>query len=100
MSFLAMILANSSTAKRRSPSRGLLFWRGNETESLVDYTKNDLLLGLSDPFFWFLVPLFGLLSTGICVMVNFAALAVIDVLCFTYTLLNTRPAWLRNDDRR
>ncbi|KAL9117923.1 MAG: hypothetical protein Q9187_005535 [Circinaria calcarea] len=100
MSFLAMILANSSTAKRRSPSRGLLFWRGNETESLVDYTKNDLLLGSSDPFFWFLVPLFGLLSTGVCVIVNFAALAVIDLLCFTYTFANTRPAWLRNDDRR
>ena len=100
MSLLAMSLATMSAAPARASSFGLFGWRGNATESAVDFTKNDLLLGSSDPFFWFLVPLYGLVCAGICVLVNYAALAITSVLCLVYSTLTARPAWIKNDDRR
>ncbi|KAL8699261.1 MAG: hypothetical protein Q9201_006105 [Fulgogasparrea decipioides] len=78
--FLAISLAISSAAAPSAPSTGWLGWSSNATESAVDYTKNDLLLGSQDPFFWFLVPMFGLLGVGFCIIINYAALAVISLL--------------------
>ena len=100
MSFLAMSLSASSSAPSKPTSSGLFGWRGNATESAIDYTKNDLLLGSQDPFFWFLVPLFGLASAGICVVINYTALLVLHALCLLYSHVTARPAWLKNDDRR
>ena len=95
--FLAISLAIASSA----PSRPSLFhWSGNGTEAAIDYTKNDLLLGSQDPTFWFLVPLSGLLSAGICVLVNYAALGLTYSLSLLYyALLPTLP-WTRADDGR
>ena len=50
--------------------------QSNATESLIDYTKNDLLIGSPDPFFWFLMPFFGIISVGLCIFINYAALAI------------------------
>ncbi|KAI9880127.1 MAG: GPI inositol deacylase [Pleopsidium flavum] len=100
ISFFALSLARSSASPSRQAPTGLFHWRGNATESAVDFTKNDLLLGSQDPFFWFLVPLLGLVSTGVCVIINYAALALIHVMAAIYGLLTARPAWLSNDDRR
>ena len=100
MTVLALSLAMSSAAPSGASSRGLFHWGRNATESVVDYTKNDLLLGSQDSFFWFLVPLTGLVSVGVCVIVNYIALAVIHILCFIFSILSSRPAWVRNDDRR
>ncbi|KAI9824422.1 MAG: GPI inositol deacylase [Thelocarpon impressellum] len=100
LSFFALSLARSSSDPSESSGGGLFGWRGNATESVVDYTKNDLLLGSQDAFFWFLVPLMGVISVAACVLVNYAALALTHVLCLLYALLSARPGWLRNDDRR
>lgn len=100
MSFLAMSMGASNSVPSKPTSSGLFGWRGNATESSTDYTKNDLLLGSPDPFFWFLIPLFGLASAGICVIINYAALLVLHMLCFLYSLVTAKPSWLRNDDKR
>ncbi|KAK5112260.1 hypothetical protein LTR62_004421 [Meristemomyces frigidus] len=42
----------------------------------IDFTINDFMLGTSDPFFWFLVPLFGIISVGICIAANYFVLII------------------------
>ena len=71
LTFLTMSFSKASQATR-SPS--LLGWRSDAAETAIDFTVNDLLLGSQDPFFWFLVPLFGLISVGICISANYALL--------------------------
>lgn len=84
---LGMSLSTATEAFRRvSPPNGLLLRGGNATETVIDFTKNDLLLGNSDVFFWFLMPLFGLISVGICVLLNYVVLAVISMLAWIYAL--------------
>lgn len=73
-------------------------WNRNATESFIDYTKNDLLLGSQDAFFWFLVPLFGLICIGICVAVNYVALGITYLTTVAYSTF--RSSSLRNDDGR
>lgn len=100
LTFFALSLAVSSSAPPKPPSAGWFHWRGNATESAIDFTKNDLLLGSQDPIFWFLVPLFGLVSAGLCVAINYTALGVTWILYISYDLLTTRPAWVKHDDGR
>lgn len=64
----------------------------------IDFTANDLLLGSQDPFFWFLVPLFGLMSVGICIAFNYAVLVVTHALTFVYAKL--RAVLVKNDEAR
>lgn len=42
--------------------------------SNLDLATYDMILGLSDSFFWFLVPLFSAIAVGVCVLVNYAGL--------------------------
>jgi hypothetical protein len=56
---------------------------GNELNP--DFTINDLMLGTPDPFFWFLVPLFAIISVGICIAANYLILLVIHILVFIIT---------------
>jgi hypothetical protein len=97
---LSVSLAQASSAPPQTTSSGFWGWGGNATESAVDFTKNDLLVGSQDPFFWFMVPLIGLVCVGACVIINYAALAFTHVFSILYGWLTARPAWLRNDDRR
>ncbi len=66
----------------------------------MDYAKNDLLLGSQDPFFWFLVPLLGIVSAGVCVIINYGALAIVHFFSVIHSLLSSRPSWIRHDERR
>lgn len=53
----------------------------------VDFTVNDLMLGTSDPFFWFLVPLFGVISVGVCIAGNYLVLVLTHLLAHLYGLV-------------
>ncbi|KAI9890221.1 MAG: GPI inositol deacylase [Vezdaea aestivalis] len=86
LSLLAVSFARSSSAPPKPSSSGILFWRHNATESAIDYTKNDLLLGSQDPFFWFLVPMLGMVSVGICVALNYTTLVVTHLFSYVFTL--------------
>ena len=99
LSLIAISLA--SVPDHAKPAiAGPLQWASNSNTTAMTFTKNDALLGSQDPFFWFLVPLFGIVSAGVCVLVNYAALAIIHILSFFYSVLTAKPAWIRNDDRR
>lgn len=90
----------SSAAPPSPASKGLFGLGGNATESAIDFTKNDLLLGSQDPIFWFLVPLFGLISVGVCVAINYATLGLTNIFYLPYNYLTARPAWVRVEDVR
>jgi glycosylphosphatidylinositol deacylase len=101
LSLMAFSMASSSVAPQSTTaSNGVLNWRGNGTEPVVDYKKNDLLLGSQDPFFWFLVPFIGLMCTGVCVIINYVALGLIHASAIAYAAATARPAWLGKDEKR
>lgn len=62
----------------------------------INFAQNDLLLGSQDTFFWFLVPLAGLLSIGACVVLNYAILALLHVIVILSSLLSQR--YVKIDD--
>ncbi|KAL8711985.1 MAG: hypothetical protein Q9220_003681 [cf. Caloplaca sp. 1 TL-2023] len=80
LTFLAMSLTVSSPSTSAAASTGWFGRGSNSTESAVDYTKNDLLLGSQDSIFWFLVPLCGLITAGLCIIINYIALSVTSLL--------------------
>ena len=75
-------------------------WRVNATEAPIDFTANDLLLGSQDTFFWFLVPLFGLISVGACVLVNYATTLLVHMLALLRSIIASRKGYIKHDDRR
>ena len=59
-------------------------------------TNYELLLGTEDAFFWFLIPLFGIMCVGICVVINYATLGIIHLLALLYSLFSS--AALQTED--
>ena len=85
LTFLAIAM---SKAAQGPWVRSLFGANSGVSEQAVDFTANDLMLGTSDPFFWFLVPLFGVISVGVIIVANYFVLAVTHILAFSY-------GWLR-----
>ncbi|KAJ5145965.1 uncharacterized protein N7515_000529 [Penicillium bovifimosum] len=96
MSLLASSLATSKALPQTDET---LHWRTNSTETPIDFTKNDLLLGSQDAFFWFLVPVFGLISVGVCVIVNYLALALVSIFSWVYSVFHSKSGYIRREDR-
>jgi hypothetical protein len=96
---LSLLASSLASTRRLPPSDDPFHWRSNSTETAVDFTKHDLLLGAQDAFFWFLVPLFGLISIGICVVVNYVSLVLLTLLSSVYGLLRMKTGYIRRDDR-
>jgi glycosylphosphatidylinositol deacylase len=86
LTFLSIALAGvQHQASKRAPSDGMA---GN-IGILFDNANNELLLGSEDPFFWFLVPLFGLMVTAICVAVNYVVLVLVYLFASMYALVRS-----------
>jgi len=62
----------------------------------INFAQNDLLLGSQDTFFWFLVPLAGLLSIGACVLLNYLVLGLLHFLVLISSLVSQR--YVKVDD--
>ena len=56
----------------------------------INFGQNDLLLGSQDTFFWFLVPLAGLLCVGACVLLHYLILALLHISVAGSRLINYR----------
>lgn len=80
-----MFLASRAQISTGQPSHWPIKQTSNATESIIDYTRNDLLLGSPDTFFWFLLPFFGIISIGLCIAINYAALTVTHIFTFVYS---------------
>lgn len=82
LTFMAM---SNSRASQTMLSSGILRWaNGASSHDTIDFAVNDLVLGSQDPFFWFLVPLFGLISVGICIALNYAVLIFTHISSLIY----------------
>jgi glycosylphosphatidylinositol deacylase len=71
----------------------------NPSRNITDpfsYTGHEMLLGSDDNFFWFLIPLFGVMCVAVCVVLNYAILGVIYLFSMAYGLLSSST--LRNAD--
>jgi glycosylphosphatidylinositol deacylase len=89
----AVYMSNkASIMAKTQPTSWFEHHRGNATESLFDFTMNDLLLGSPDPFFWFLIPMFGIISIGLCIAINYFVLVVTYLLAVpvSYLKLSTK----------
>ncbi|KAI5290994.1 GPI inositol deacylase [Ascosphaera aggregata] len=100
---LALTLLSTSLS---SPSHSTLVeqptvWLANLTTAAhIDYEKNDMLLGSPDSFFWFLIPLFGAISVGACVISNYLVVAFTEVLCAIWSLWRNRSEYVKHDQAR
>ncbi|KAF2450192.1 GPI inositol-deacylase-like protein [Karstenula rhodostoma CBS 690.94] len=92
MTLGALTLLSISLAGARSQIAGSV----HDASQFRD-TNHELLLGTQDSFFWFLVPLFGLMCVAICVIVNYVALGLVSLLALLYSLL---PSASKVDDQR
>lgn len=99
ITILSLLASSLASSRRLPPSDDPFHWRRNSTETAVDFTKYDLLLGAQDAFFWFLVPLFGLVSIGACVVINYASLLILSLLSSLYGMLRTKSGYIRREDR-
>ena len=57
-----------------------------------------MLLGTRDSFFWFLFPLFGVVSVGFCIALNYAVLGLVQ--CLTLVYSGSLNLLCRNSDSR
>jgi GPI inositol-deacylase len=94
MTLLATSVAQSATSVFRQNQTS------NLTEAMVDYTRNDLFLGSSDTFFWFLVPLTSLVSVGTCIAVNYVVLAITYPLSIVYSYSTTKSGYIKHEEPR
>ncbi|QGA19723.1 hypothetical protein EYB26_007415 [Talaromyces marneffei] len=99
IAILSLLASSLASSRRLPPNDDPFHWRRNSTDTAVDFTKYDLLLGAQDAFFWFLVPLFGLVSIGACVVINYASLLILSLLSSLYGMLRTRTGYIRREDR-
>jgi GPI inositol-deacylase len=65
----------------------------------MEFAKNDLLVGLQDPFFWFLAPLFALIAVGVCVVLNYMAMVLLHFLTMIYSVFSKWPNWVSHERR-
>jgi len=70
------------------------------TTASMRFPKNDMLIGLQDPFFWFLAPLFGLIAVGVTVLVNHLSIILVHASAALYSLIDRRPRWESHERRR
>jgi hypothetical protein len=96
---LTMLSLSSFPTRSTGGGHGLWHWN-NSTSTAVDFHQNDLLVGTHDGFFWFIIPLAGIISIGACTVVNYAALGLTHLLALLMGLASVRPGWTRHDDRR
>ena len=84
MTFFATAFTTTSSANP------LLRPQNHSNGTTIDFAQNDLLLGSQDTFFWFLVPLAGLLSVGACVLLNYTVLGLLHFIVIASNLASRR----------
>ncbi|EFQ99381.1 GPI inositol-deacylase [Nannizzia gypsea CBS 118893] len=94
-SLLATTLATSKSVVTHGVQSS---WQTNATETPIDYGKNDLLLGSQDTFFWFLVPLFGIISVGACVVVHYVATILVYLLGLLRSTVAARQGYIKHEN--
>lgn len=95
---LTFFAVSLSKASQGSWTRGWIDYPNGINQKPIDFHINDLMLGTQDPFLWFLVPLFGVISVGICIAGNYLITILMHVFAFAYGW--TRGLLSGSDDNR
>ncbi|CAI6330795.1 unnamed protein product [Periconia digitata] len=102
MTLAALTLLSITSGSTRARSMDTGFTNTTTTFSNADIfgnTDHELLLGLRDSFFWFLIPLFGLMCVAMCIAFNYAVTSLIYLLALVYGLFSPRTT-RTDDDKR
>ncbi|KAK8042652.1 PGAP1-domain-containing protein [Apiospora phragmitis] len=97
--FISLTLLAMATGPVDSTKPGR-FWPWENGTAAIDFSQNDLLIGTSDPVFWFMIPMIGLVCVGVCTSLHYMTVLLISVCSIIYRYMTTRPAWVRYDDKR
>uniref|UniRef100_L2FFW7 GPI inositol-deacylase n=1 Tax=Colletotrichum fructicola (strain Nara gc5) TaxID=1213859 RepID=L2FFW7_COLFN len=92
-------LSLSMTGSWPTGPGGFWHWR-NTTSAAGDFQSNDLLTGTQDPFFWFLIPLIGVVCIGVCAVLHFVTLALTQLLGVVYSWVVVHPFGHGSRDER
>jgi hypothetical protein len=84
MLLLSMTFLSLSIGQSGSASHGAIWPWWNSTLT-IDFAQNDLLVGTTDPFFWFLIPMIGIVCIAVCVVLHYIALALVSLLSVFYS---------------
>ena len=90
MTFFATAFTTTHAPSINSPT--------HQPNSTAHYNQNDLLLGSPDSFFWFLMPLCGLISIGICVVLNYVVLGLLNGFSILLSLFQKSNNYIKVDD--
>ncbi|OTA90278.1 hypothetical protein M434DRAFT_78161 [Hypoxylon sp. CO27-5] len=94
MTFLSLSMGQSGS----TGSKSLLFWHNNT--GAIDFTQNDLLVGTSDPFFWFLIPMIGVICVGVCTALHYVTQFLTWLLSTIYSWVAVRPIIQHQEKKR
>lgn len=73
---LSLTLLSMSISGAATAATGLLRCKHSTKSAADNFHENELLIGTRDPFFWFLVPLIGMVCVGVCVVLHYVSLAL------------------------
>ncbi|KAI0142776.1 GPI inositol-deacylase [Xylariaceae sp. FL1272] len=79
ITFLSLSIGQSGSVDYRD----LWPWRNSTT--LTQFAQNDLLIGTTDSFFWFLIPMIGIVCIGVCVVMHYSALVLVSLFGLIHT---------------
>ncbi|KAI1434682.1 GPI inositol-deacylase [Xylaria sp. CBS 124048] len=80
MTFLPLSIFGQSV----STGYGVI-WPWRNITSTIDFAQNDFLVGTTDPIFWFLIPMIGIVCVGVCVVLHYIALGLVSLLSVLYS---------------
>ncbi|KAH8681412.1 PGAP1-like protein-domain-containing protein [Xylariales sp. PMI_506] len=75
-------------------------WPWINLTTSIDFAQNDLLVGTTDPVFWFLVPMIGIVCVGVCTIFHYVALLLTSSLSVIFRLVASRPAGSLHDEKK
>ncbi|KAI0478773.1 GPI inositol-deacylase [Xylariaceae sp. FL0804] len=93
MTFLSLSMGQSNSPEHK----GAWLWRNSTSSDLV---QNDLLVGTTDPFFWFLIPMIGIICIGVCTGLHYATLLLTSLLSFLYSWVCSSTAVQEGERKR
>lgn len=85
---LSLTLLSMSISSAATAATSLLRCKHSAKSAGDSFHENELLVGTRDPFFWFLVPLIGVVCVGVCVVLHYTALAVTHIGTLLYWLVS------------
>ncbi|KXJ92301.1 PGAP1-like protein-domain-containing protein [Microdochium bolleyi] len=80
---LSLTCLSLSVGHPRTPDALLQYLKGYDN-TIPNFGQNDLLTGTADPFFWFLIPMIGVVCIGACVVVHYLVLALVYIFSTIY----------------